>query len=223
VTRTTFGMGGIYPPAAPGKAGMTSSTSFDSARTVCLLRCGLAAVLYLCGSLPASSDSTEPPPVEQANTAAAGVPERPPLPEPPALSLPPPRRAVLPKRPLAWRAKASTAPGQAPGASRASTGTAELVLACPADEAFLSAIAACQQVGITIESVDSRSGEILGLITTGWRARIVLRVRGAAPGRTSVSAFRAPGSGLLPEAPVKHLLSTLERMTAANRSAVRYE
>lgn len=223
MARATSGIDGICPPAAPGKVAMTGSICFNSARTACLLRCGLAAVFYLCAPLPASSDSTNPPPVQQANTAAVGIPERPPLPEPPAVCLPPPRRAVLPKPPLAWRAKASTAPGQAPCAARASTGTVELVLACPADEAFLSAIAACQQVGITIQSVDSGSGKLVGIVATGSPARIVLCVRGAAPGRTSVSAARAPGSGPLPEALLKQLLSTLERMTAANRSPVRYD
>ncbi|HEY9871026.1 MAG TPA: hypothetical protein V6D08_17810, partial [Candidatus Obscuribacterales bacterium] len=209
------------PPAAPGKAAMASSISFNSAGTSRLLRCGLAAVLYLCVSPPASGDGPDPPPLEQANGAAPGLAERPPLPEPPDVFLPPPRRAIPPKRPLAWRAKAGTMAGREATEPRPPAGIADLVLACPADEAFLSAIAACQQVGITIESIDSGSGEILGVMSTSSPSRIILRVRGAAPGRTSVSAVRAPGSRPLPEAPVKQLLSTLERMTAANRSAVR--
>jgi hypothetical protein len=117
--------------------------------------------------------------------------ERPPLPAPPPdLTLPAPLGNGVPKRPLAWRAKAYTMM-RPPIVQKKS----DRIITAQSDETFFAIIATCPQFNIRVESANSATGQLMArssIDPNGASPRIVIVVRPAGPERSTVSASIEP-------------------------------
>jgi hypothetical protein len=136
-----------------------------------------------------SSDVT----IDPSATPSTGnhpAPERPALPPPADVSLPPPLGNGVPKRPLAWRAKA-----YAMTRAQTSPQKPERLINADPEEIFFAIIATCPQFNIRVESANSAAGQLMARFAADPNAvspRIIIVVKPAGSQKASLSASVEP-------------------------------
>ncbi len=153
-----------------------------------------------------AAPATEPP----------ALPDRPPLPVPPDLTLPSRGAPVVPKPPLAWRAKAYALSEQP--AAKGPFGTLSRTFDRTAEDVYSAIVPACAGAGIVIESLNSAAGEILGSFAedpTG-EAKVIISVKETAPLRTTVTGTIVGSGRALRQAALASLFSSVDMILAGN-------